>query len=177
MNTALLSQPIRTVQWTFQNKSDGTTENETGKVELKIQTDTNMIGIIILIQIDIADTYRISCDKKKEKEDTTAIYVCIYTFLEGKKSVHNPPKYNYFLVLSSTTCTAVEGRLLTRWKFADVVCYANQHPGSFQMVSLLHVDLRDISFLTWIWQTHRDTYYYELIHNVSVKDTLNWKKP
>ena len=37
-----------------------------------------MIGIIILIQIDLAHTYRTSCDKKKEKEDTTAIYVCIY---------------------------------------------------------------------------------------------------
>ena len=33
-------------------------------------------------------------------------------------------------------------RKLTRWKLADVVSYSNQHSGSFQMITLLNMNLK-----------------------------------
>ena len=117
--------------------------------------------------------------QEKGKEDTTAIYVCIYIYIPRREKISTqsakvqlflgPFKHHLYSSGRETThemeiCWCCLLRESASWLLSDGL------PSS-------RGSERDISFLTWIWQTHRDTYYYELIHDVSVKETLNWKKP
>ena len=74
----------------------------------------------------------ILCDNRKET-------------LLGKKVEKQTPAHN--LPSQTPIAYTLEGRLLTRWKLADIVGYTDQHPGPLQMISLLHVDLQHTSEL------------------------------